>query len=239
MSRLAVFGGSALLSLCFSLFGARSASAGVCYEPDVIEASLKDFERYAAKGGKGGKLPEGEWGCAQDFPKLHPRLAAACQRIVEGYDHARVVEFGHPDFREYLSQVLCIEVLVEAKILKVGDVDPVAILMARGKWGITDPVAKQWKRLAASGDPRVRAFLVEKMRLHLDALGKKPLKGWRARAWYEWQSSALLALGKLGEASDLPLIDEIVASGKDKRLPKLAAKAKEAINARASSPSVP
>lgn len=235
MSGLAVFRGSSLLSMFLVLAAAATSSsparAGICYEMDEIEASLKAFERFAKKG---GKVPDGEWWCTADMPKLLPRLAAACQSVVVGYKD-REVEPDHPDRPLHHAQSTCVLALLKSGIVKVGDVDTLAILLDRGKWGVTDSVASRLRLLAGSGDARARDFIVEKMRAHLDAVGKKKLTGWRAGVWLEWQLGSLRVFEKLGAPADVPLIDEIAASGKDKQLAKLAKKAKAAIEARAAS----
>lgn len=239
MSGSVVFRGSTLRSLFLSslmVLAAVAASsaparAGICYEMDEIEASLKAFERFAKKG---GKVPEGEWWCTADMPKLLPRLAAACQSVVVGYQD-REVAYDHPDRPLHHAKSTCVLALLKSGIVKVGDVDTLAILLDRGKWGVTDSVASRMKLLAGSGDARAREFVVEKMRAHLDAVGKKKLTGWRAGVWLEWQLGALRVLEQLGAPSDVALIDEIAASGKDKQLAKLAKKAKAAIEARSAS----
>lgn len=204
-----------------ALLLAGRAHAGVCLDDDEIDGYVKELERYA----KGGDEPQGYWGiCVSPGDKFAARVTKACAKVVERHAAAKAPPVTHRD---------CVRYLVGSGEKAVGATDLVATMLA-GRWGLFDEVTTDLEALTASKDTRVRGFVADKLRTHLAAVQAKPLRGWKAKAWTKWQVAGLAALRQLGDASDVALIDELVAASKEKQVRKAADRAKKEIAARAS-----
>lgn len=196
------------------------AHAGVCLDDDEIKGYVEELERYA----KGGDEPMGYWPlCVAPGDKLAARVAKACAKVVERHALAKAPPATHRE---------CVRWLVSSGEKAVGSIDLIATLLS-GRWGLFDEVSGNLEALASSGDARARGFVADKLREHLAAVQAKPLRGWKAKSWTKWQVAGLAALRKLGDPSDVALIDELVAASKDKQVRRAADKAKKEIAARA------
>lgn len=200
---------------------AGPAHAGVCLDDDEIKGYVEELERH----GKGGAEPQGYWPlCVRPGDKLAPRVAKACAKVVERHAAAKAPSATHSE---------CVRWLVSSGEKAVGAYDLVAALLS-ARWGLFDyEVSANLAALAVSGDARVRSFVADKLREHLAAVKAKPLRGWKAKSWSQWQVAGLGALRRLGDASDVALIEELAAATKDKQVRKAADKAKKEIAARA------
>lgn len=200
---------------------AAPVHAGVCLDDDEIKGYVEELERHA----KGGDEPQGYWPlCVRPGDKLAARVAKACAKVVERHAAAKAPSATHSE---------CVRWLVSSGERAVGTYDLVAALLS-ARWGLFDyEVSANLAALAESGDARVRGFVADKLREHLAAVRAKPLRGWKAKSWTKWQVAGLAALRKLGDPSDVALIDELVAASKDKQVRRAADKAKKEIAARA------
>jgi hypothetical protein len=114
---------------------------------------------------------------------------------------------------------------------RVGDRDLVGELIAK-RWG-WDGWAP-YAALAASGDPRVRPFVLAELARHRETWRRKKLRAaWAKDTWRSHEIAALAALERVGIAEDVPVIDEIAADEpKDARLAAAARRARDAASAR-------
>lgn len=211
-----------------------SARAGICLSDEENTEYVVALEKFAR-----GKAPAPDtlWAyCSEHSPKLRERVVAACKTVIKGFDATRKIEgLSDDQAKRHTNQAQCVISLAHAKVTEASGVDVVAALLASSKWELLQEHGDKLEALVHSGDARVLPFFRARLRAHLDAVAAKPLKGWKANAWFNWQRAGLYALRELGDASDLPLIDELAAAGKDKRLPKLVDKARKAIAARQAS----
>lgn len=204
-----------MLSLALGLL-ATEARAGVCTSDEEVEQYVKELERHA----RGGASPSRYWPCATPDSKFAPRVAKACATLVE----------RHAD--NLTPQTQCVRWLLASGKKAVGAVDLLEVAMTSWDWNLLTDVSSDLRALNAVDDPRVRAFVADKLRTHLAAARSKPLRGWKANAWRFWQIFGLGVLRKHGDASDLPLIDELVAASKEAKVLRAAAAAKKEIAAR-------
>jgi hypothetical protein len=220
-----------LSSLLLSLILAAPARAGICLSDEENNEYVQQLEKFSR--GK-APAPDTVWAmCSEHDAKLSARVVTACKGVVKGFDPERKVEgLSEQESRRFYNQAQCVISLAHAQVTEASGVDIVDALLKSSKWELLQEQGDKLEALVHSGDARVLPFFRGKMRQHLDAVAAKPLKGWKANAWFNWQRSGLYAFRELGDASDLPLLDEIARAGKDKRLPKLVDKAKKAIAAR-------
>jgi hypothetical protein len=220
-------------AFALALLGAgSSAHAGICLSDEENNEYVEQLEKFAR--GK-APAPDTTWAlCSAGSAKLRARVVTACKGVIKGFEPRRKLEgLSEQETQRFRNQAQCVLALAHAKVAEASGVDVVAALLASSKWELFQEQGDKLEALVHSGDPRALPFFREKLRQHLDTVAGKPLKGWKANAWFYWQRSGLYALRELGDASDLPLVEELGKAGKDKRLPKLVAKAQAAIAARA------
>jgi hypothetical protein len=214
MTRTIVFAG-----VLVSAMGARAGD--FCGSLDGPGA-LRELDRYAA--GKGGRVDPDCF--AQTYGDRLPdavqaRVLAACTKAVGLAAAKRSAE---------LDSWCTLDVLTSGAG-RVGDRDLVGEIIAKPwSWDGWPP----YRALAASGDGRVRAFVLAQFATHRETWRKKKLRAaWAKDTWREHERSVLAALEKLATADDLALIAEIEADQpKDKRIARAVERAREAAGAR-------
>jgi hypothetical protein len=184
--------------------------------------ALRELERYAAgKGGRvdpdcftqtyGDRLPDA----------VNAQVSTACTKAV-GLAAAK---------RSFELDSWCARVVLTSGAGRVGDRDLVGEIIAKPwGWDAWPP----YQALAASGDARVRAFVLAQFAKHRETWRKKKLRAqWAKEAWRGHELGVLEALEQAGTAGDLPLIVEIEADQPtDTRIAKAAQRAREAAGAR-------
>lgn len=221
-----------LVSLCGVLAVARPSHAGICLDDSELADYVKELELHA----KGGPPPSEYWSlCLLWSDKFQPQVVKPCRKLVQTFDPDKEIPFDEANplpAQKARTQVGCIYVLARAGVINVGKIDTVAHLM-KGVWGPSESIRDRVRVLVASGDARVKPFLIEKTRENLAKVATKPPRKSNLTAWNRWQIDALWGLAKQGEAADVALIDELLAATKDKRVRKAAEKARAEIAARA------
>jgi hypothetical protein len=185
-------------------------------------AALRELERYAA-----GRVGRVDPDCfAQSNGAVLPdavqaRVAAACTKAVGLAPGQRTAELDG----------WCALTVLGGGTARVGERDLVGELLARSwSWDAFAP----YPTLAASGDPRVRPFVVAELRKHRETWRKKKLgAAWVKDTWRSHSLAGLAALEKVGTADDLALIAEIAADApRDARVAAAAERARAAVAAR-------
>jgi hypothetical protein len=215
-----------VFGICGMLLVAAGARAGdFCGSLDG-PAAVRQLEKYAA--GKGGQVNPRcfEQSYGDELPAaVDARLLAACTRAVGLPKPARADE---------LDDYCTLRVLSRGTG-RVGDRDLVGELLAKPwAWDGWAP----YGTLAASGDPRVRPFVLAQYATHRDAWRKKRLRAaWAKDIWRTHELSVLGALEKIGTPDDLAVIAEIeAAEPKDRRFVRAAQAARTAAQGRVPAP---
>jgi hypothetical protein len=126
----------------------------------------------------------------------------------------------------------CVNLVARAGAGKVGDRDLVAELIAApADWNQPPP----YEALAATGDARVRPFVLAAFAQHRATWRKKKLRAaWALDEWARHEVAVLRALAQVGTAADVALIDELAAEPhQDRRVTTAARRARDAAAARA------
>jgi hypothetical protein len=186
-------------------------------------AALRALERYAA--GRGGAVHPGcfEQVYGARLPDaVQARVLAACTRAV-------VLPAARRTFADL--DAWCVLGVLTSGTARVGDRDLVGELVAR-RWSWDD--WPPYVALAASGDARVRPFVLAQLATHREAWRKKGLRAaWARDAWLHHELHVLAALERIGTREDLAAIDEIAADQpRDRRVADAARRARAAAGGR-------
>jgi len=184
--------------------------------------AVRELQRYAA--GKGGAVnPE----CfRQSYGDKLPaavsaQIRAACTQAVQLPPAKRGADLD----------AWCVLEVLGGGSARAGERDLVGELVAKPwAWDGWAPYAA----LAATGDPRVRPFVLAELAKHRETWRKKKLRaGWAKDTWRSHELAVLAALEQVGTADDVPLVDEIERDEpKDKRVAAAADRARAAAGAR-------
>jgi len=189
-------------------------------------AALRALDSYAA--GKGAHVHPDCFQQTYGDPlpdAVKTRILAACTKAV-ALAVAR---------RSELLDSFCTLTVLTSGVGRVADRDLVGELIARPwTWDGWPP----YQALAASGDARVRPFVLTQFATHRETWRRKKLHAeWARDAWMTHELRVLSALEKVGTSDDLALIGEIEADRpRDKRLAGAAKRAREAAAARKAAP---
>ena len=149
------------------------------------------------------------------------RIVAACIKAVDLPEKKRHENVdGH-----------CVSLVAVNGHATVGSRDIVAELMKNpGDWNLYP----SYESMAATGDARVRDWLLAQYAKHKATWVKKKLKAsWAKDLWLKHQLAVVKALEKVGTKDDLALVADVEATWKkDKRIKTAVAKTREAIGKR-------
>lgn len=203
-----------LRALLVLLAIATEAHAGYCLSEEERADETKKLELFARAPSKvePNELPMLRCvtrGSAYATPKTatayEKRALAACTKIAA---------MTSRESRVATTIDECSDFVVAHGVTTAGKTDLVAKLMTRPA-GPLD--VAPFEALAGSGDPRVHAFIIDKLEAALAKVGSRKLLGWKRDAWRDYRIAALHALQKVGTKDDVALVDNVLASAGNER----------------------
>lgn len=205
---------------------APAARAGLECEAKDMEEFLRALEQYAKGPAKMDFIQDGHdcgWiDHATDAYK--ERFFKACTAIL-----ARRGADGQ-------VKTQCAQAALYAGRTSLGAVDLFTVFRESDLDPVDDEAPARLGSLAASGDPRARAVIIDHYRKYLARAAKKPPKGSSTDSWRRWQVIVLATLEKVAASDDRAFVDEVTASTQDKKVLEAAGRLAAALDAKKAAP---